>query len=1095
MAGTAHLRPTRLVPPLVGVLLLGAGAVASAGWHWSRPAWAALGISEDPISRASALGFVLCGLGLLAASLNSRRIPFYLGGGLALLSLALFSRYAAELFLEVHLDVPPPAPGIARELLAIPPNSALAFALAGLALTLSRRSAAIQGLIGALVLTLGSVAVLGHITGATSAFTWGAYDEMGFPTALGLGLFGAALVARSLALPGSSPRAAWRPLAAGIATILAGLLFWYTLRAQELETFHRNTEAMAEVLGGALEDRLELIMHWGERWASLGEAREWTEPPIWKEQGELVLGFLPGFREVLILDPPTRDERVADEEPVDSMPSEIGTAPAAPAPIDGSAEAVDRRIARIRAAALELVDGRPSLAVIGPLPAPDRDEVGLLVPVQVPGLQGLFLATFDVREVMAPLARPAARGYSVEITCRGRPVYRRLFEDRAGERWSRRFDVDTVGEVPWQVRLEPTSRWLAAQRTGLPELALGAGVLVAVLLTLTLRLGEVETRRARAFEEEVRRRTAKLEDALASLKAQNRQRQRSEERLRRSQEVARLLSAELDHEVLAQGVTEAATELTGASFGVFLYQVLDQHGAPLSGCAFSGVGLEALGPLAEPGPAWPHPLQLVEGHALRFVDVSDMSWGQSGVTEALPFTHLPVRSYLAVPVRSRSGELYGGLYFGHAEAAVFTEREEEVAESLAAQTAVAMENARLYQAERRARAAAQSASATKDRFLATLGHELRNPLGSISTALEVLSLQPRDAAKERRMLDIVARQVRQLARLVDDLLDLSKIERGKISVRPQRLDLVPLVRETTESHRPELESAGLHFALELPSEPVWVDADSTRLAQVLSNLLGNAAKFTDAGGEVTVALEPRGTDVVVSVKDTGCGMAPEELAQVFEPFAQSQAASSRLAGGLGLGLTIARSLVEVHGGTIEAVSDGPGKGTELSFTLPRRTARDRPRPAASPPVDAPSLRVLVVDDHHDAAHGLAELLTLLGNEARVAHDGEAGLEVVRSWLPDLIISDLGMPGMDGFELAGRLSNEGLAPRPWLCALSGFGDEGSVRRALEAGFDQHLIKPVDMARLQEVLAGARGREAARPGEASLEHDRQAHPPQR
>lgn len=358
---------------------------------------------------------------------------------------------------------------------------------------------------------------------------------------------------------------------------------------------------------------------------------------------------------------------------------------------------------------------------------------------------------------------------------------------------------------------------------------------------------------------------------------------------------------------------------------------------------------------------------------------------------------------------------------------------------------------------------------TLRRFLITLGHELRNPLGSVTTALEVLDGPAREAESEERMRQILRRQVGQLARLVDDLLDVSRIEQGKVALRTERLDLAEVLRDVVESHRAEAEAAEVTLGTELPEEPAWVEADGTRLVQVVENLVSNALKFTDPGGRVTVALERSGGELAVRVRDTGCGLAPDEIEKVFEPFAQTDEAQRRMAGGLGLGLPIVKGLVEAHGGRLEAASPGPGEGAEFTVRLP----------AAGPPTEHPAevveeaapvrpLRVLVIDDHRDSADGLAELLRTLGHEAEVTYDGAAGVEAAVRSPPDVVISDLGLPEMDGYEVARRLRRHGATRGLHLIALSGYGGTATHDRTLEAGFDHHLTKPVDPATLRGLL---------------------------
>lgn len=363
--------------------------------------------------------------------------------------------------------------------------------------------------------------------------------------------------------------------------------------------------------------------------------------------------------------------------------------------------------------------------------------------------------------------------------------------------------------------------------------------------------------------------------------------------------------------------------------------------------------------------------------------------------------------------------------------------------------------------------------ATLRRFLITLGHELRNPLGSIVTALDVLEdRKPDGELRDRgdaRMHQIVRRQVGHLARLVDDLLDVSRIERGKVFLRREPVDLPRLVRDLVEGHRAEADAAGISLGLDVPEESAWVQADPTRIVQVVENLLSNAIKFTDSGGRVELGVEARGGDeVLLRVRDTGCGLEPGEAEQIFEPFAQLDEAQRRMSGGLGLGLPIVKGLVEAHGGRLEVASEGRGRGTELRVRL---WAAEEPAEAAVEPRPASELvplSVLLIDDHRDSAEGLAELLRAQGHRVGVSYDGESGIDAARRTLPDVVISDLGLPGLDGYAVARALREPSDTRSLHLVALSGYGDAATVEKALQAGFDHHLTKPVDPAALQKLL---------------------------
>jgi PAS domain S-box-containing protein len=392
--------------------------------------------------------------------------------------------------------------------------------------------------------------------------------------------------------------------------------------------------------------------------------------------------------------------------------------------------------------------------------------------------------------------------------------------------------------------------------------------------------------------------------------------------------------------------------------------------------------------------------------------------------------------------------------------------------------AVRMLGATLDVTERRAvMEALREADRRKDEFLAMLAHELRNPLAPIRNAAQVLKLSAPSTPNLARAFGIIDRQVAHMARLVDDLLDVSRITRGKILLRKGRLDLVPLVRAAAEDLRPLLEGTGLSLAVEVPDQPVWVSGDATRLSQVVGNLLHNANKFTNAGGRVTVRLTvPLGENsAVVAVRDTGIGMGPDFLSRLFEPFSQADRSIDRSRGGLGLGLALVKGLVELHGGSVRASSPGVGGGSEFTIRLPlceEPSGLGQTTGRASPAGKA--LRVLVIEDNRDAAESLRMVLELAGHRVAVAHAGQTGLESARGFRPEIVLCDIGLPGgMDGYAVARALRADGELFGVTLIALTGYGQEEDQRRARQAGFDRHLTKPVDPGALAELLARLEG----------------------
>jgi len=357
----------------------------------------------------------------------------------------------------------------------------------------------------------------------------------------------------------------------------------------------------------------------------------------------------------------------------------------------------------------------------------------------------------------------------------------------------------------------------------------------------------------------------------------------------------------------------------------------------------------------------------------------------------------------------------------------------------------------------------------KDEFLAMLAHELRNPLSPLGTALHIVRT---DAERRERFLDMADRQVRQLIRLVDDLLDVSRITQGKITLRREPTLLDEVVARALETVRPLIDTRGHALTVTLPPHRVRLDADPTRLAQVLGNLLANATKFTPAHGSIWLTAETMNGEVAVRVRDTGAGLAPELLPHVFDIFVQGDRSLDRARGGLGIGLTIVRQLVELHGGRVAAWSGGIGKGSEFTIHLPLARPVAEPDARARPAADdhaARPLRILVVEDNEDTAESLTTILEVWGHEVRVALDGLAALESAPTWQPEVVLSDLGLPGLDGYALARRLREIPALGHAVLIALSGYGRDQDRRQAFDAGFDHHLVKPPDLEGLAALLA--------------------------
>ena len=372
---------------------------------------------------------------------------------------------------------------------------------------------------------------------------------------------------------------------------------------------------------------------------------------------------------------------------------------------------------------------------------------------------------------------------------------------------------------------------------------------------------------------------------------------------------------------------------------------------------------------------------------------------------------------------------------------------------------------------RRAEEVLKEADRRKDEFLTMLAHELRNPLAPIRTSLEILRRSAVSDPAVERARAMIERQVAHMVRLVDDLLDVSRISRGKILLREERLDLAGLVRTTADDHRASLEAAGLSLRIDVPDEPVFALGDPTRLAQAVDNLLQNAGKFTDKGGSVEVRLEVHGPVALIRVTDTGIGMAPDVVPHIFEPFTQADRSLDRSRGGLGLGLALVKGLLDLHGGRVEASSQGLGEGSEIRLLLPIEAAPAPAEPRGpAPPKSDTAKRVLIIEDNVDAAESLSDLLELMGHEVHVEHIGTTGIAAAKERLPDVVLCDIGLPGaMDGYAVARALRAIPDLRAARLIALTGYGGEENRRTALEAGFHVHLTKPFELEALEEILA--------------------------
>jgi PAS domain S-box-containing protein len=553
--------------------------------------------------------------------------------------------------------------------------------------------------------------------------------------------------------------------------------------------------------------------------------------------------------------------------------------------------------------------------------------------------------------------------------------------------------------------------------------------------------------------------------------------------------VGQMLSAELDLGKLVQAFTDAATEITGAQFGSFFYNVVDERGGSYLLHTLSGVPRERFAHFPMPratdlfGPTFRG-----EG-VIRIADVKqDPRYGNNPPYYGMPQGHLPVASYLAVPVVSRSGEVIGGLFFGHSKPDVFTERHERIVSGLAGQAAIAMDNARLYEAAQKARREAETANRLKDEFLTTVSHELRTPLNAIFGWARMLRNGRLDPGSVVRAIETIERNARTQEQIIEDILDVSRIVTGKIRLEVSTVEIASVIEAAVDTLRPTADTRGVRLQTVLDSGPNLVYGDTGRLQQIIWNLLTNAIKFTPRNGRVQVTLERTNSNVEIKVVDTGRGISKEFLPYVFERFRQADSSTTREYGGIGLGLAIVRHLVELHGGSVSADSPGEGQGATFTVRLPLAVIRedhnqgDQPGPHLYQTVagdlsveseeELAGVRVLVVDDEADARDLLTVILLQCGAEVRAANSTSQGLEAIKEWRPDVLVSDIGMPGHDGFELiqsVRALELEQGRDTPAI-ALTAYARSEDKLKALRSGFQTHVAKPVEPAELVATIAG-------------------------
>lgn len=644
-------------------------------------------------------------------------------------------------------------------------------------------------------------------------------------------------------------------------------------------------------------------------------------------------------------------------------------------------------------------------------------------------------------------------------------------EQMSGDGWRQVYAPDCVAPM--------LERWQHSRATGLPyELEVPIRSASGEFRWFLTRANPVHDSAGRVLRwfgtstdvDQVKRVQEALRDETAVLELVNR--------------TGNALASTRDLHPLLQEVTDAATSISGARFGAFFYRGADGHGRARELHMVSSGAPAGCADFGRPGDGALSSAELCTHGTVRSDDwPADARYGRDAACHRLPPGQPPVRSYLAVPVALRSGVVIGCLFFGHPEPSMFSERTERIIGGIAAQAAVAIDNARLYEAsqqaaeerkilldsERQARADVERTSQMKDEFLATLSHELRTPLTAILGWAQVLRRGSRDQADLHRGLQTIERNARAQAQLIEDLLDMSSIASGK--VRLEMLSLAPaaIAAAAIDTVRPAAEAKQIRIERDFEPAPGMVAGDASRLQQIIWNLLTNAIKFTPAGGRIQVGIRREGDQIAVAVRDNGVGIAPAFIGHVFERFRQADATTTRKHGGLGLGLSIVKHLVEQHGGTVCAASDGEGRGACFTVRLPRRHGGNQALDSGSDGAprrhaahDLSGMQVLVVDDEDDARELIKRILNDCNADVLTAATAGEALTLLQHARPDLMLSDLGMPEVDGYGLLDRIRALGPARGGDLpaIALTAFARSEDRIRALSSGFLAHISKPVE-----------------------------------
>jgi len=556
-------------------------------------------------------------------------------------------------------------------------------------------------------------------------------------------------------------------------------------------------------------------------------------------------------------------------------------------------------------------------------------------------------------------------------------------------------------------------------------------------------------------------------DERVALAREQAARAAAEEALRRSTflaEASKVLSSSLDTEATRRGLLRLVVPYLADMAGVVLRtESRSEWQSELAW--FSPVDQEVhFGPLAGPPQAHSALERVFAGGSAEVLEGPDVPYPVADKDTAAKRNEELFHLAILLPLQAR-GRTLGALVLGQGQSGRhFSSVERALAEDLAARAAIALDNARLYRN-------VQEADRHKNEFLSMLSHELRNPLTPIYNAIQLLRAGSAKELDQASLYEMIDRQVRHLTRLVDDLLDLSRITRGKIHLQMECVTTAEIVARSVEMARPLIDSRKHQLTVVLPPEPLYVRGDPVRLAQAIGNLLNNAAKYTEEGGHIWLSVERRDDWAIFRVRDNGMGIPRDMLSSIFELFKQVERSLDRSQGGLGIGLTLVHKLIGMHGGRVEAFSSGLNQGSEFIVYLPMEQAEEAPSHSTKvcPAMHSSRRRVLIVDDNTDAAHSLALLMESGGHEARLCYDGPSALSEAQNFLPEVVLLDIGLPGLDGLEVARRLRAMNLSPRPLLVALTGYGQNDDVRRSQEAGFDHHLVKPADPQTLIALLA--------------------------